>query len=233
MLIDTHVHSKGISRCCRLTAPEVIKAAIDAGINGLVLTNHYQKYYVTDGDAAGFAARYMAEYRYARACGEELGIPVLFGIEVTLHQHKDAHVLIFGVDEEFVLRYPTIYDMSIADLAAIVHEIGGVLVQAHPYRRVPNLVDCTYLDGIEINCHPGYEGTHFDEVLAVARAHGLMLTAGGDYHADTRRPFCGMYLPDSITDTVALAEYVRKAKEVTLQVDEADGSFCEKVTYKR
>ena len=74
---------------------------------------------------------------------------------------------------------------------------------------------------------------HLDEARAIAVAHGLLLTAGGDYHADTRRPFCGMYLPDSITDTVALAEYVRKAKEVTLQVDEADGSFCEQVVYTR
>ena len=55
MLIDMHAHTSGISTCCRIPAPDVIKAALDAGLDGIVLTNHYQRSYVKDGDAAAFA----------------------------------------------------------------------------------------------------------------------------------------------------------------------------------
>ena len=52
MLIDLHGHSSGISRCCQIPAPEVLKAAKDAGLDGIVLSNHYQKVYIPDGDYA-------------------------------------------------------------------------------------------------------------------------------------------------------------------------------------
>ena len=50
MLIDMHAHSSGISTCCRIPAAAVIEAAAEAGIRGLIMTNHYNKSYVQDSD---------------------------------------------------------------------------------------------------------------------------------------------------------------------------------------
>ena len=58
MLIDLHAHSSGISHCCRIPYDEVIRTAKEAGLCGIVLTNHYPKYYVTDGDYAAFIRRH-------------------------------------------------------------------------------------------------------------------------------------------------------------------------------
>ena len=46
MLIDLHAHTSGISRCCRIPAPEVLRRAKEVGLCGIVLTNHYTKSYL-------------------------------------------------------------------------------------------------------------------------------------------------------------------------------------------
>ena len=223
MLIDMHAHTKGISRCCRIDAPEMIEVAKEAGLDGVVLTNHYQKSYVQGDDADAFAAGYVAEYHRATAEGRAQGMLVLFGVEVTMAKHAGAHVLIYGLSEDFVLRYPALYDYTLPELYRLVSAEGGVLVQAHPLRGNKNaLLDTQYLSGIEISCHPLYEGTHLDEISRIARQTGLILTCGGDYHADTRRPRCGMYLPEDTVTGAALAAYLKTAPEVKLLVDEVD-----------
>lgn len=50
MLIDSHAHSSGISKCCRITFEEVLNQAIAVGIDGVVLYNHYQKSYISDNN---------------------------------------------------------------------------------------------------------------------------------------------------------------------------------------
>ena len=45
MLIDLHAHTSGISRCCRIPIPEVLRQTLDNGMDGIVLTDHYQKSY--------------------------------------------------------------------------------------------------------------------------------------------------------------------------------------------
>jgi histidinol phosphatase-like PHP family hydrolase len=43
MLIDMHAHSSGISTCCQIPYDKVIDTAKENGMDGIVLTNHYQK----------------------------------------------------------------------------------------------------------------------------------------------------------------------------------------------
>ncbi|MBQ9801955.1 MAG: hypothetical protein IJW51_02650 [Clostridia bacterium] len=233
MLIDMHAHTKGISRCCRVTAPEVVMAAKAAGLDGIVLTNHYQKSYVTDGDYAAFARRYVEEFHFTRQCGEADGCRVLYGIEVTMERYTRAHMLVYGVGEDFLLRHPTLFDYTQEELFHLVHENGGILVQAHPYRRSPeDLLDPALMDGVEISCHPLYTCTYAEEMRSLADRHGLVLTCGGDYHADTRRPVCGMYLPDTITCGEQLAPYLTGAASLHLLVDEIDEQPPYEMEYK-
>jgi histidinol phosphatase-like PHP family hydrolase len=112
MLIDMHAHSSGISRCCRIPYDEVIRRALDVGLDGIVLTNHYQKNYVLDGDAAAFAKKYTDEFRSAKAYGDAVGCKVFFGAEVTMEQHGGAHLLLYGIDERFIEETPTVFELS-------------------------------------------------------------------------------------------------------------------------
>jgi histidinol phosphatase-like PHP family hydrolase len=202
MIIDMHAHSSGISPCCRIPADKVIIACKERGLDGIILTNHYSKSYLLNGDANGFAREYVDEYRLAKKYGEEYGVRVFFGIEITMELYDRVHLLVYGVDCDFVLSHPDIYDYTQQELYKTVHEYGGALIQAHPMRRGKNvLLDLDFLDGVEINSHPIYDATHVDELSEIAAEKGLMITSGGDYHADTKRPFCGAELPEDIEST--------------------------------
>ena len=233
MLIDLHAHSSGISKCCRIPIEQVIEEARAVGIDGLVLTNHYQKNYVADGDYAAFAARYIAEYEYAAGLVAGRAFRIFFGIEVTMERHVGVHMLIYGVEPSFLLSHPTLFDYTQQELYRLVHEAGGIMVQAHPMRRQDRLLDTDYLDGIEISCHPLYEGTHIAELRPIAERTGLILTAGGDFHADTHRARCGVYLDDSFANAKQIADYLATAAEIRLCVQEVDARESYDVVFDR
>lgn len=233
MLIDLHAHSSGISRCCKVTARQVLEEAKKIGLDGIVLTNHYQKSYIPDGNLPDFVRRYMDEIRCAQALGDELGMRVFWGIEVTSQVYDKVHLEIYGVEEDFLEKYPELYDMTQEELWKTVRNHGGVLIHAHPYRRSGAPLDPRWMDGVEVNCHPKYQSTYREELFAFARTHGLTVTCGGDYHADTYRPVCGTFLPDSITDSRALGRFLAEAEQIELLVHEINAAAPERVTFHK
>ncbi len=222
MLIDLHTHSSGISKCCRINAPEVIRQAQEAGLDAIVLTNHYQEYYLKkwNTDVRTFAKMYVDEYEYARRCGEKIGFPVHFGMEVTMSSDTRMHMLIYGVDPSFVDVHPEIFLYSQKEMYDAVHSAGGVLIQGHPFRGGGYVLDTSLLDGVEVNCHPLYNESRAEELTEIARKNHLILSCGGDYHADTYRPLCGTYIPDTAADIQSIADYLKNTDRIRLRIHE-------------
>lgn len=233
MLTDLHAHSSAISACCRIPSGEVIDTARRVGIEGLVLTNHYERKYTKNCTPEDFARRYIEEYRAAKEYADSIGFRLFFGVEVTLELHDSAHVLLYGVSEDFVLSHPALYLYSQEELYRLVKEEGGALVQAHPYRRRNKLLDLSLLDGVELSCHPLYEGTMADILTEQAKENGIIVTCGGDYHADTYRPICGAYLPESVTDSRKLASFLLSTDSITLKIHEVNTPSQYDLTFKR
>ena len=232
MLIDMHAHSSGISKCCLIDAKAVVEEALKVGLDGIVLTNHYVEYYAKNKDYSALANRYVEEFYYAKSCGEKVGCKVFFGIEVTMEKEGFPHLLLYGVTPQFILDHPQIVFYSQEELYKAVKSAGGVLVQAHPFRKnINRLLDLNFLDGIEVNCHPLYEGTHIDELTKIATKNNILLTCGGDYHADTHRVKCGMYLPDWVQNGVDVGTYLLQTKECKLCVQEVDDFVSKEVIY--
>ena len=150
-----------------------------------------------------------------------------------MERHVGVHMLIYGVEPSFLLSHPTLFDYTQQELYRLVHEAGGIMVQAHPMRRQDRLLDTDYLDGIEISCHPLYEGTHMAELRPIAERTGLILTAGGDFHADTHRARCGVYLDDSFANAKQIADYLATAAEIRLCVQEVDARESYDVVFDR
>lgn len=221
MLIDMHSHTSGISHCCQAKAAVILETAKNTGIDGLILTNHYQEAYLDETGPEGFAKRYVEEYFHTEKIAREMGMRIFFGVEVTAKQHNNTHVLLYGITPDFVLKNPDIYERSLEEMYRMVHAEGGLVVQAHPFRSNGKLLDMNFLDGIEINCHPLYDDTHRDEMMAIAHENGLFTTCGGDYHADTPyRPVCGTYFPDDIKDEKGIVEYLKSTPEIKMHVHE-------------
>ena len=150
-----------------------------------------------------------------------MNFPLFFGVEVTAKLHGNAHILIYGLPPEFVREFPDIYDYPLEKMARLVRERGGLIVQAHPFRGGGSLLDLSQLDGVEVNCHPLYDATHCVRLLQIATENGLLVTCGGDYHADTDyRPVCGTYFPDDAVSGDALVAHLKSATEICLHVHE-------------
>lgn len=220
MLIDLHAHSSGISRCCRIPFDQVLKQTLVSGMDGIILTNHYQKSYIQDGRADEFAENYIAEFYTAEQYGKEIGCKVFFGIEVTVELYPNVHMLIYGVEPEFLRKHPCIFDCTQKELYELVKSDDGILIQAHPFRNGTTVLDTDYLDGVEINCHPLYGNSYSKELLDIAEKDHLIVTCGGDFHADTYRPKCGMLLPDGIKDHNDLRSYLLSPEEKKLCIQE-------------
>lgn len=233
MLIDLHAHTSGISKCCRYPADKILECAKQNGTDGIVLTNHYQKNYITDGDADGFVEKYIGEYFFTKELGERVGVKVFWGMEVTTEFYPNVHMLIYGVGTEFLKRYPLMFDYTQEELYKIVKDNGGALIQAHPFRNGTTVLDTNYLDGIEINCHPLYKNSYSGEILSIAAENGLSVTCGGDFHADTYRPRCGMYVPDDIKNSREIGNYIINAKTVKLCVHEPGADACTQIEYDK
>ncbi len=235
ILADLHAHSSGISTCCKCSFQEGIAAAKAVGIGGVVLTNHYTESYVVDGDYDQLARRYLEEYGKAKEYGESVGFKVFFGVEVTAEQYEGIHLLAYGVPERFVTEHPRMCHYSQKELYDSVHSYGGILIQAHPYRRKDRLMDLQYLDGVEISCHPHlrYGGSFRKEMAEIAAKAGKLLTCGGDYHADVKyRPNCGVFVPEDLADGIELKDYLVSEPNLTLRVHEPGGDW-EDIIYTR
>ena len=220
MLIDLHAHSSGISHCCRIPYKQVLEQTLDNGMDGIILTNHYQKSYFKDGSLDEFLEEYIYEFVTAEKYGNEIGCRVFFGIEVTMELYPKVHILIYGLEPDFLRKHPNLFDCSQKELYELVKSNNGVMVQAHPFRNGTTVLDTEFLDGIEINCHPLYKNSFSDEILRIAKEKGLIVTCGGDFHADTYRPKCGMYLPDEIKDNNGLRSYLLSSTEKLLCIQE-------------
>lgn len=232
MLIDLHAHTSGISRCCKIPYDQVLQQTLEYGMDGIILTNHYQKNYIKDGNAAAFVEDYIAEYEITKKYGDEIGCKVFFGIEVTMERYPKVHMLIYGLGPDFLRAHTDIFDHTQSELYDLVKACGGLLIQAHPFRNGTTVLDTDFMDGIEINCHPLYKESHSAELMHIAEEKHLMLTCGGDFHADTYHPTCGMYLPEDTKDHKDIMAYLLSPDEKKLRVHEPRDGTVETISVK-
>ena len=110
ILIDIHAHSYPSSDDSLQPIEELIAEAKRAGLDGLCLTEH-DRFWNTQN---------------LQALSQEFDFPLFPGCEVTT---DEGHLLVFGLHEY-------IFGMHRAEFVRnLVHEAGGAIIAAHPYRR--------------------------------------------------------------------------------------------------
>ena len=185
---EMHVHTEP---CSGGGAPIEghIDALIEKGYTGMVVTNHFY-----NGDNRidrslpweDFVAPYIDDYRRGKAYGDARGFDVLFGVEE--HIGGGLEVLVYGISPELLIQHPELRSGDVRTWARVVHEAGGVIYQAHPYRErsyipKPGPTEAlSALDGIEV-----YNAANLPEAnekaASLARSLGLSTVAGSDGHS--------------------------------------------------
>ena len=182
---ETHLHTVEGSACGWTPGSEYPAIFKERGYDGIFITDHFFHGNTRPSRELPweeYVDAYMKGYEEAKKAGDAIGFKVFFGIE---ENFEGDEYLIYGVDRQFLLAHPTIPHWTREEMIKWVHEAGGAVMQAHPFR------DRDYIK--KIHLYPedieGIEGintanTANDNLAALCYAlrYGLMIQAGSDTH---------------------------------------------------
>ncbi len=210
--IETHLHTKEGSLCGSATGAEHAIQRKKDGYDTIIVTDHFYRGNTRPDRSLpweDFVEEFCSGYENAKKIGDEIGLEVLFGIEDNFH---GAEFLIYGITKEWLLAHPEMIHWSPSEEYAKVHESGGYVVQAHPFRQRG------YLEGISL--YPN----HIDAVEAInssqpkvmndraawfAKEFGFPVTAGSDIH-HVNGILGGMLTSEKIT---CIEQYIAMIRE--------------------
>jgi len=222
-LYETHMHTAEASACATGTGAEMVRAYADLGYSGVIITDHF-----FNGNSA-ISRRLPWKERVELLCrgyenaleeGERTGIHVFFGWEYNFY---GSEFLTYGLDREFLLDHPDIMDWTVEKYINTVHENGGFVVHAHPFREAfyiprirlfPDLVD-----GVEV-INGGHLNPEFDSrAKEYAEKYGLLQLSGSDAHHADLIAGCGMAFDREIRTISEFIEAVKSRKGYRLLKD--------------
>ena len=172
MKIDLHCHTSALSTCSEMTPDEMMAAAVQAGLDGICLTEHNRVWSPEKADELS----------------QKYGIAVFRGIEVTT---TGGDILVFGTEAEPEgLLTPQ-------QLKRIVDAEDGLAIAAHPFRGFLlfgfGMLQMNVSDALD---NPTLSQVHAVEVCngkvtdeennfagQVADALGLIKVGGSDAHS--------------------------------------------------
>ena len=235
-LYETHMHTSEGSACGQNTGAEMAAAYADAGYTGIIVTDHF--FYGNTAVDRTLPWREWVEafclgYEHAREEGEKRGLQVLFGWE---SGYDGTEFLVYGLDREWLLAHPEIRDASVGEQFRLVHEGGGMVCHAHPFREASYIHEIRlfpeYVDAVEgmnaANAEKGMAAKppclEYDaRAAAYAEEHGFPMTAGSDQHS-TKMLYGGMVFDRKIKD---MRDFVRMVidREAVLLLDGREGGI--------
>ncbi|MBO4863343.1 MAG: PHP domain-containing protein [Eubacterium sp.] len=220
-LYETHLHTSQASACGKVKGADYIDYMKSKGYQGIIVTDHFFNgnscvpYNLFWKDRVEW---YCSGYEDALEASKGKDFDVLFGIEFNF---RGDEYLIYGVDKKWLLDNDDILRLSREEVYKRVHQGGGVMIQAHPYR------DRYYIS--EIILTPGicdaieiYNAANPDNENALGYHYALELnvpmTSGSDIHFFYEGAMGGMLLPTRISSPSEYAELVMKNDTVPVRV---------------
>ncbi len=192
---ETHLHTREGSACSVAYGADMAVACKAAGYTGMIVTDHFY-YGNTAVDRSlswsEWVEAFCEGYESAKEMGDKIGLQVFFGWEAT---YEGTDFLVYGLDKEWLLNHPQIKDASIKEQYRMVHEAGGIIIHAHPFREasyIPKIrLFPEYVDGVEtvnathVWCNRDAQGQVPYDIKAktYAEKHDFPQTAGSDIHS--------------------------------------------------
>ena len=220
--VQTHIHTSETSACGQACGRDIARACKAAGYGLIVITDHFMNANIGVSKRAPWRDKveYLFRgYRAAKAEGDKIGLNVLKGWETNTY---GPEYLTYGLDEEFLLANPDIAEVDSAEYLARVHEAGGFVSHAHPFRKrfyIPDFTpDTERVDAFEV-----FNGAHDDpsfdaRALQVALEYGLIMAAGSDAHEVEGVARGAMRFPHVISDMDELITSLRAREGEVVEV---------------
>ncbi len=221
-LYETHLHTAQASACGIANGEDYIDHMMSLGYQGMFVTDHF-----FNGNSCVPALPwkervkwYASGYDRAFAAAEGKDFDVFFGIEFNF---KGDEYLLYGVGVDWLLKNEDLLGLSRQEVYSRVHEGGGIMVHAHPYRERGYLSDIwltpEVTDGAEVYnaANPDYQNA-----LGYVYAEGLdvPMTAGSDIHRLHHDAMGGMLFKRRIKDERDFARAILGREGVPVRVFE-------------
>lgn len=184
-LYETHLHTVQASACGKSKGADYISFYKEKGYHGIIVTDHFFNGNTCVPAHLSWEERvnlFCKGYEDARAKGKRHGLQVFFAWECRFGPDE---FLVYGLDKEWLLAHPDILEWDHITHYEKIHEAGGLIVQAHPFR------ERDYLDKIELHpfqcdawevANAGNPACQDRLAYRYAKAHNIPMTAGSDIH---------------------------------------------------
>lgn len=196
-LYETHLHTSNGSACANNSGAEMARALKAAGYAGSFVTDHnWGGNTCVDRSLPwrDWVHQFFSGYREMKEEGDKIGLQVFPGWEAG---YSGPEFLIYGMTPEWLADHEEIREASAAEQYRFIHEAGGMVIQAHPFREAwyideirlyPNDVDgCEMFNATHVT--PLSQSHHNPEynvkAVAYGKEHDFPATAGSDVHSTT------------------------------------------------
>ena len=210
---ETHLHTAPVSRCAWSDVEDSLIFYKELDYDGVFITNHFLDGNINVDHSLSYEEKiefYFSDYEKGVALGENLGIKVFCGVELT---YGGTDFLIYGLDKAWFLAHPEIMEMKKSEELRLMMESGALIIQAHPFREA-GYIDHIRLfprrvHGVEvINACRTEEENRMAELYA--DHYGLIKFAGSDNHAaDAQKKLAGICCKEPISDE---QDFIAKVK---------------------
>jgi predicted metal-dependent phosphoesterase TrpH len=201
---DLHIHTSRYSGCSNIDPIKLVRKAKKVGLDGIALTEH----------SICWSAENIEQIREK---SRVFDLVILPGQEVACYTPSgifQGEFLVFGPTRSLGSS------RTLEEILELVHGEGGVILAAHPYRRLPGgegfygAGDGVYgagLDGLEIE-HPSYDGG--SRQLAKKAQEQLKISGigGSDAHDLRAVGICRTIFSRPVRDLSSLCREIRAGR---------------------
>lgn len=205
---ELHLHTPAVSPCCDTPAEEIAERYLAAGYHTVVVTDHFTPAVAQrEGAWSDTVEWFLSGFQRLKGILEGK-ITVLFGFELRFDGYANDY-LVYGPDDAFLRGARDLPRLSRRAGCELIHEAGGMIFAAHPFRDRMTVLDPEGLDGIEVfNAHNGHDSRNA-LAYAFAKHHGLPGIAGSDFHHKWNAPSAGIMTPEPIENSRDLLAVLR------------------------
>jgi len=204
MELDLHIHTHRYSGCSNIPPEKLLQQARAAGLDGIAITEHGIRW--SDRDIAELKDK-AGMTDFTVIAGQEIAC---YGADGRF----EGEFLVFG--------YPqSLGSSKSARLATdIVHAAGGVMIAAHPFKRMKNgsgfygsgLTTLEIaVDGLEVE-HPDYDGEGRSMARILMKSMGVAGIGASDAHELRHVGRCRTVFERNITTCEMLCEEIRRCR---------------------
>ncbi len=220
---ETHCHTSPVSACGRASVRETLEFYKSMGYDGVFITNHF-----LDGNIGidwntpveEKLDFYFSDYEEGVKIGEEIGIKVFLGIEMS---YGGTDFLVFGLDKQWWYDHTDILQERKSRQLPYFMQEGALVVQAHPFREA-NYIDHIRLfprgvEGVEVM---NADRTDFENRMAnlYADEYGFLKTAGSDNHwGSGAKRLAGLECDEAVENVTDFIQKVRDGKMSIFEIN--------------